>query len=78
MGQSGATQLGSPLLLATAQPKMQGDSHSQGGTPICLHPERQNLNEGMRRQAEMGKMAGGSSKGEFQAQECHYILFFKG
>lgn len=79
MGQKGATQLGSPLLLATAQAKMQGDRATAGeGSPSASIQRGRNLNEGMKRQAETGKMAGGSGKGKFKARECCYIVFFKG
>lgn len=79
MGQSGATQLGSPLLLATAQAKMRGDRATAGVGPPSFSIQRgRNLNKGMRRQAETGKMAGGCGKGKFEARECRYILFFKG
>lgn len=79
MGQRGATWLGSPLLLATAQAKMQGDrGTAREGPPSASIQRGRNLNEGMRRQAETGKTAGGSGKGKFKARECHYILFFKG
>lgn len=78
MGQREATQLGSPLLLATRQAEMQGDrATAWEGPPSASIQRGRNLNEGMR-QAETGKTAGGSRKGKFKARECRYILFFKG
>lgn len=67
MGHRGMARLGSPLLLAAVQAKMQGEqSHSHGETSSAPIWRGRNVDKGVRRQAETGETVGGGGKGKFK------------
>lgn len=67
------------LPLATAPAKMQRDkATAREGLQSASIRKGRSFNEGLRMQEETVRAAEGIGKGEFKAQGCRYILFFKG